>query len=71
MKKSDKPSINPDDLVGDFNKILDFIKKLEGQDLTKVSLEEIEDQTEKIKKDIEDKYNPLINKLKKNLDTEK
>jgi len=71
MKKSDKPSINPDDLVGDFNKILDFIKKLEGQDLTKVSLEEIEDQTEKIKKDIEDKYNPLINKLKKNLDTKK
>jgi archaellum component FlaD/FlaE len=71
MKKSDKPNINPDDLVGDFNKILDFIKKLEGQDLTKVSLEEIEDQTEKIKKDIEDKYNPLINKLKKNLDTEK
>ena len=69
MKKSDKPNINPDDLVGDFNKILDFIKKLEGQDLTKVSLEEIEDQTEKIKKDIEDKYNPLINKLKKNLDT--
>jgi len=69
MKKSDKPNINPDDLVGDFNKILDFIKKLEGQDLTKVSLEEIEDQTEKIKKDIEDKYNPLISKLKKNLDT--
>ena len=71
MKKSDKPNINPDDLVGDFNKILDFIKKLEGQDLTKVSLEEIEDQTEKIKKDIEDKYNPFINKLKKNLDTKK
>ena len=71
MKKSDKPDITPDDLVGDFNKIMEFIEKLEGQDLTKVSLEEIEDQTEKIKKDIEDKYNPLINKLKKNLDTEK
>ena len=69
MKKSDKPDITPDDLVGDFNKIMEFIEKLEGQDLTKVSLEEIEDQTEKIKKDIEDKYNPLINKLKKNLDT--
>ena len=71
MKKSDKPDITPEQLVGDFNRIMEFIEKLEGQDFTKINLEEIEDQTEKIKKDIEDKYNPLINKLKKNLDTEK
>ena len=71
MKKSDKPDITPDDLVGDFNKIMEFIEKLEGQDLTKINLEEIEDQTEKIKKEIEDKYNPVIKKLNKNLDTKK
>jgi len=69
MKKSNKLNINPDDLVGDFNKILNFIEKLEDQDLTNISLEEIEDQTKKIKKEIEDKYNPLIKKLNKNLDT--
>ena len=71
MKKSDKPDITPEQLVGDFNRIMEFIEKLEGQDFTKINLEEIEDQTEKIKKEIEDKYNPVIKKLNKNLDTKK
>jgi len=69
MKKSDKLDITPEQLIEDFDKIMDFMKKIEGQDLTKINLEEIEDQTEQIKKEIEDKYNPIIDKLNKNLDT--
>ena len=71
MKKSDKPNITPEQLLGDFDKIMDFMKKIEGQDLTKINLEEIENQTEQIKKEIEDKYNPIISKLNKNLDSKK
>tara|TARA_R110000744_G_scaffold34399_1_gene80197 strand:- start:517 stop:732 length:216 start_codon:yes stop_codon:yes gene_type:complete len=71
MKKSSKLEITPEQLMGDFNKIMEFVNKLEGQDLTKINLKEIEDQTKKIKKEIEDKYNPVINKLNKNLDTKK
>jgi len=69
MKKSDKPIITPEQLLGDFDKIMDLMKKVEGQDLSKINLEEIEDQTEQIKKEIEDKYNPIIKKLNKNLDS--
>ena len=69
MKKSNKLDITPEQLIGDFDKIMDFMKKIEGQDLTKINLEEIENQTEQIKKEIEDKYNPIIDKLNKNLDT--
>jgi len=71
MKKSNKLDITPEQLIGDFDKIMDFMKKIEGQDLTKINLEEIEEQTEQIKKEIEDKYNPIINKLNKNLDSKK
>ena len=71
MKKSNKPIITPEQLMGDFDKIMDFMKKIEGQDLNKINLDEIEDQTEQIKKEIEDKYNPIINKLNKNLDSKK
>ena len=71
MKKSNKLDITPEQLIGDFDKIMDFMKKIEGQDLTKINLEEIEEQTEQIKKEIEDKYNPIISKLNKNLDSKK
>lgn len=71
MKKSKKPEITPEQLLGDFDKIMEFVNKLEGQDLSKINLEELEEQTEQIKKEIEDKYNPIINKLSKNLDSEK
>jgi len=69
MKKSNKPIITPEQLMEDFDKIMDFMKKIEGQDLNKINLEEMEDQTEQIKKEIEDKYNPIIKKLNKNLDS--
>ena len=71
MKKSKKPEITPEQLLGDFDKIMEFVNKLEGQDLTNINLKELEDQTEQIKKEIEDKYNPIIDKLNKNLDSKK
>ena len=71
MKKSKKPEITPEQLLGDFDKIMEFVNKIEGQDLSKINLEELEEQTEQIKKEIEDKYNPIIDKLNKNLDSEK
>ena len=71
MKKSKKPEITPEQLLGDYNKIMEFVNKIEGQDLSKINLKELEEQTEQIKKEIEDKYNPIIDKLNKNLDSEK
>ena len=71
MKKSKKPEITPEQILGDYNKIMEFVNKLEGQDLSKINLEELEEQTEQIKKEIEDKYNPIIDKLNKNLDSKK
>ena len=70
MKKSKKPEITPEQLLGDYNKIMEFVNKIEGQDLSKIDLKELEEQTEQIKKEIEDKYNPIIDKLNKNLDSE-
>ena len=71
MKKSKKPEITPEQLLGDYNKIMEFVNKIEGQDLSKINLEQLEEQTEQIKKEIEDKYNPIIDKLNKNLDSKK
>ena len=53
MKKSKKPEITPEQLLGDYNKIMEFVNKIEGQDLSKINLEELEEQTEQIKKEIE------------------
>jgi hypothetical protein len=71
MKKSKKPEITPEQLLGDFDKIMEFVNKLEGQDLANINLKELEEQTEQIKKEIGNKYNPIINKLNKNLDSKK
>ena len=71
MKKSKKQEITPEQLLGDYNKIMEFVNKIEGQDLSKINLKELEEQTEQIKKEIEDKYNPIIDKLNKNLDSKK
>ena len=69
MKKSNKPEINSEELLKDFDKIMSFISKMENQDLTKINLESLSNKTKKIQKDIEDKYNPIIKKLKNNLDS--
>ena len=36
MKKSNKPEINSEELLKDFDKVMSFISKMENQDLTKV-----------------------------------
>ena len=69
MKKSNKPEINSEELLKDFDKVMSFISKMENQDLTKINLESLSNKTEKIKKEIEDKYNPLIEKIQKDLDS--
>ena len=71
MKKSNKPEINSEELLKDFDKIMSFISKMENQDLTKINLESLSNRTKKIQKEIEDKYNPIISKLKKDLDSNK
>ena len=71
MKKPNKPEITPEDIIADFDKIMSFVGKIEDSDLSSLNIDEIEGQTNKMKKEIEDKYNPIIKKLKKNLDTKK
>ena len=69
MKKSNKPEINSKELLKDFDKIMSFISKMENQDLTKINLESLSNRTKKIQKEIEDKYNPIIKKIQKDLDS--
>ena len=71
MKKSNKPELTPEEIIADFDKIMSFVGKIEDSDLSSLNIDEIEGQTNKMKKEIEDKYNPIIKKLKDNLDTEK
>ena len=71
MKKSTKPEITPEEIIADFDKIMSFVGKIEDSDLLSLNIDEIDDQTNKMKKEIEDKYNPIIKKLKDNLDTKK
>ena len=69
MKKSNKPKINSEELLKDFDEILSFISKIDGKDLTKINLESLSNRTKKIQKEIEDKYNPIIKKIQKDLDS--
>ena len=69
MKKSNKPEINSEELLKDFDEILSFISKIDGKDLTKINLESLSNRTKKIQKEIEDKYNPIIKKIQKDLDS--
>ena len=69
MKKSNKPEINSEELLKDFDEILYFISKIDGKDLTKINLESLSNRTKKIQKEIEDKYNPIIKKIQKDLDS--
>ena len=69
MKKSNKPEINSEELLKDFDKVMSFISKIDGKDLTKINLESLSNRTKKIQKEIEDKYNPIIKKIQKDLDS--
>ena len=69
MKKSNKPEINSEELLKDFDKIMSFISKMDNQDLSKINLDSLSNKSKKIQKEIEDKYNPIIKKLQKDLDS--
>ena len=71
MKKSTEKKITPEEILKDFDEIMSFISKIDGRDLTKINLEELSNKSEKIKKEVEDKYNPYIKEIKKNLDSTK
>jgi hypothetical protein len=69
MKKSNKQKINSEELLKDFDKIMSFISKMDNQDLSKINLDSLSNKSKKIQKEIEDKYNPIIKKLQKDLDS--
>ena len=71
MKKSTEKKITPEEILKDFDEIMSFISKIDGRDLTKINLEELSNKSEKIKKEVEDKYYPYIKEIKKNLDSTK
>ena len=69
MKKSNKQKINSEELLKDFDKIMSFISKMDNQDLSKINLDSLSNKSKKIQKEIEDKYNPIIKKIQKDLDS--
>ena len=69
MKKSTEKKITHEEILKDFDEIMYFIYKIDGRDLTKINLESLSNKTEKIKKEVEDKYNPIIEKIQKDLDS--
>ena len=72
MKKQNKKvknDITPEDIMGDFAKIMSLVEKMEDEDVLSLNIDEIDKQSEIIRKEIEDKYNPIIKKLKDNLDS--
>ena len=71
MKKSNKPEVNSEELLKEFDQIISLINNISNQDLTQLNLDELSDRAKKIQKETEDKYNPIIKKLKNNLDSTK
>ena len=69
QNKQVKPEITPEDIMGDFEKIMSLVGKIENEDVLKLDINEIDKQSEILRKEIEDKYNPIIKKLKDNLDS--
>ena len=71
MKKLNKPEVTPKELLKEFDQIISLINNISNQDLTQLNLDELSDRAKKIQKETEDKYNPIIKKLKNNLDSTK
>ena len=71
MKKLNKPEVTPKELLKEFDQIISLINNISNQDLTQLNLDELSDRAKKIQKETEDKYNPIIDKLNKNLDSKK
>ena len=72
MKKSNKQKIDPDELMKDTDKLLNFINKIENIDLETVDLTKLEEEITLLEGDLRDKYKDVLPKnYKNNLDTKK
>ena len=72
MKKSNKQKINPDELMKDTDKLLNFINKIENIDLETVDLKKLEEEITLLEGNLRDKYKDVLPKnYKNNLDTKK
>ena len=69
MKKSNKKEIDPEELLKDFDNILSLINNINSKNVDELDLKSLSDKVKKVKKETEDKYNPIIKKLKNNLDS--
>ena len=69
MKKLNKPEVTPKELLKEFDQIISLINNISNQDLTQLNLDELSDRAKKIREETEKKYNPVIKKLKNNLDS--
>ena len=70
MKKSNKQKIDPNELMKDTDKILNFINKMEYIDLETVDIKKLEEEITLLEGDLRDKYKDVLpKKYKDNLDT--
>jgi len=69
MKKSNKQLIDSEDLLKDFDNILSLIDDINSKNIDELDLETLSSKSKKIKEETEKKYNPIIKKLKDNLDS--
>ena len=69
MKKSNKKEIDPEELLKDFDNILSLINNINSKNVDELDLETLSNKAKKIKEETEKKYNPVIKKLKNNLDS--
>ena len=69
MKKSNKQEIDLEDLLKDFDNILSLINNINSKNMDELDLEVLGDKAKKIKEETEKKYNPIIKKLRNNLDS--
>ena len=69
MKKSNKQEIDPEELLKDFDNILSLINNINIENVNELDLETLGNKAKKIREETEKKYNPVIKKLKNNLDS--
>ena len=60
MKKSKKPTINPDNILKDVEKISEFIEAFEKLDLSNINLKELEKKAKKIEEELTKKYKDIL-----------
>ena len=71
MKKSNKQKINPDELLKDTDKLLNFINNLDNLNFETVDIKKLEEEIGLIEKQIKLKYKDVLPKdYNNNLDSE-